>query len=59
MGKVTKLRCIGGAILFFNLWLIGQYNLDGAPVLLLTLGFAAGYEYFLVRPAKKKPSEDK
>lgn len=53
MKKTTKLRLIGGGILLFNLWLIGSYNLEGVPVLLLTFGFAVGYEYLVVRPASK------
>ena len=52
MKKTTQLRLIGAAILLFNFWLIGEYNLQGIPVLLLTLGFAAGYEYLVVRPLK-------
>jgi hypothetical protein len=53
MKKTTKLRLIGGGVLLFNLWLIGHYNLAGIPVLLLTFGFAVGYEYLVVRPASK------
>ena len=53
MKKTTKLRLIGGLVLLFNLWLIGQYNLKGIPVLLLTFGFAIGFEYLVVRPAAK------
>ena len=53
MKKATKLRLIGGLLLLFNLWLIGRYNLDGILVLLLTFGFAAGYEYLVVRPLSK------
>ncbi|MCP5234472.1 MAG: hypothetical protein H6945_01865 [Zoogloeaceae bacterium] len=53
MKKTMKLRLIGGGILLFNLWLIGAYNLEGIPVLLLTFGFAVGYEYLVVRPASK------
>lgn len=53
MKKVTKLRLIGGAILMFNLWLTGYYNIEGIPLLLLTLGFAVGYEYLVVRSASK------
>ena len=53
MKKATKLRLIGGGVLLFNLWLIGNYNLEGIPVLLLTFGFAGGYEYLVVRPAAK------
>jgi hypothetical protein len=57
MKKATKLRLVGGAVLLFNVWLIGQYNLSGIPVLLLTFGFAVGYEFFVVRPASKGEQE--
>ena len=57
MKKATKLRLIGGAVLLFILWLIGNYNIGGVPVLLLTFGFAAGYEYLVVRPASKAPEK--
>lgn len=57
MKKTTKLRLVGGVVLLFNLWLIGQYNLSGIPVLLLTLGFAVGYEFLVVRPASKGEQE--
>lgn len=53
MKTSTKLRLFGGAILLFNLWLIGNYNLKGIPVLLLTFGFAIGYEFLVVRPVSK------
>jgi hypothetical protein len=53
MKNTTRLRLIGGCILLFNLWLIGQYNLQGIPVLVLTFGFALGYEFLVVRPASK------
>ena len=53
MKKTTKLRLFGGAVLFFNLWLIGHYNLEGLVALLLTFGFAIGYEIVVVRPAAK------
>ena len=59
MKKTTTLRLIGGVILLFNLWLIGQYRLSGIPVLLLTFGFAVGYEYLVVRPAKPKTGTEK
>lgn len=49
MNTTTKLRMFGAAILLFNLWLIGNYNLEGWPVLALTLGFALGYEFLVVR----------
>ncbi|MBN8514517.1 hypothetical protein [Accumulibacter sp.] len=58
MKKTTKLRLIGGVVLLFNLWLIGSYNLEGIAVLLLTFGFAVGYEYLVVRPASKTMKND-
>ena len=58
MKKSTKLRLFGGAVLLFNLWLIGRYNLEGVPVLLLTFGFAIGFEYLVVRPMTKVKKED-
>ena len=51
MTKATKLRLVGGAILLFNLWLIGQFKISGIAVLLLTIGFAVGFEFLVVRPA--------
>ena len=59
MKKTTKLRLIGGAVLLFNLWLIGQYRLEGIPVLLLTFGFAVGYELLVVRPARPKGESER
>ena len=47
----TKLRLLGGAVLLFNLWLIGHYSIEGIPVLLMTFGFAIAYEYIVVRRA--------
>ncbi len=49
----TKLRLLGGAMLLFNLWLIGQYSIEGITVLLMTFGFAIAYEYMLVRRASE------
>ncbi|MFC1513103.1 hypothetical protein ACFL5J_01500 [Thermodesulfobacteriota bacterium] len=57
MNKSTKLRLLGGLVLLFNLWLIGRYNIKGILVLLLTFGFAAGYEYLVVRPLSKVNKE--
>jgi len=51
MKTSTKLRCVGGAIIVFDLWLIGQYNITGMPVLLLTVGVAAVFEAFVALPA--------
>jgi hypothetical protein len=53
MKKTTKLRLIGGGVLLFNLWLIGRYNFEGIPALLITFVFAGGYEYLVVRPVSK------
>lgn len=50
----TKARLAGGAILLFNLGVIGAYNLDGPVVLLMTFGFAAAFEYGLVRNIKEE-----
>ena len=51
MKRSTKLRMFGGVVLLFNLWLIGRYDLAGTAVLLLTFGFAIGYELLVVRLA--------
>ena len=59
MKKATKLRLFGGAILLFNLTLIGRYNLSGAPVLLLTLGFAVCFEYLIVGRYTKNDQDTK
>ncbi len=50
----TKLRLFGAGVLLFNLWLIGEYELTGIPVLLLTFGFAFAYEFIVVRALTKK-----
>ena len=58
LNKQTKLRLLGGLLLVFNLWLIGRYSLQGIFVLLLTFGFAAGYEYLVVRPFSAMNNEN-
>ena len=50
-----KLRLFGAAVILFNLWLIGRYDVSGAPVLLMTFGFAVAYEYLVVRPINNSP----
>jgi len=51
MKRSTSLRLFGAAVLLFNIWLIGQYRIKGdLVVVLLTFGFAIGYEYLVVRP---------
>lgn len=57
MKKATKLRLFGGAVLLMNLILIGRYNLSGVPVLLLTFGFAIGFEFIIVRTVTKDEQE--
>jgi len=57
MKKATKLRLLGGAVLLMNLILIGRYNLRGVPVLLLTFGFAIGFEFIIVRTVTKDEQE--
>lgn len=59
MKKTTKLRLIGGAVIFLNLMIIGYFNLEGIPVILMTFGFAIGYEYLAVKPAKSQVETDK
>lgn len=55
MALRAKLRAFGGAVLLFNLWLIGSLSISGWPVLLLTVGFAVGYEAFVVRLMTVQP----
>jgi len=55
MKKATKLRIFGGAVLLSNLTVIGYYNLEGIAVLILTFGFAIGYELFVVRSMEEDP----
>jgi hypothetical protein len=50
-----KLRLFGAAVLLFNLWLIGRYDISGAPVLLMTFGFAVAYEYLVVKSINNSP----
>lgn len=54
-----KLRAFGAIVLIFNLWLIGEYNLSGLPVILMTFGFAAAYELFVVRGLTSKDNPQK
>ena len=52
----SKLRWFGAAVLVFNLWLIGRYNVTGIPTLLMTFGFAIAYEFFVVRSTSNAPT---
>ncbi|MDM1757179.1 MULTISPECIES: hypothetical protein [unclassified Acinetobacter] len=54
MTRTTKLRIICGLILLFNLWLIGNYNIQGLPVFILTFGFAVVFEMLITRKFKNK-----
>lgn len=47
MNAKAKLRWLGGGIIIFNLWLIGQYSITGFPVLLLTVGVAVAVELWI------------
>jgi len=47
----SRLRWFGAAVLILNLWLIGRYNITGPTVLVLTFGFAIGFELIVVRAA--------
>jgi hypothetical protein len=49
MQTKLKLRIFGGVVLLFNLWLIWRYDLQGVTLLILTFGFAIGYEFVVVR----------
>jgi len=48
---VTKkqLRIIGGMIILFNLWFIGNYQIEGIAILLMTLGVALIFEFVLIK----------
>ena len=45
----TKLRIFGGIVLLFNLWLVGRYQIENIPTILMTFGFAVAYELVVVR----------
>ena len=53
MKRTTKLRIIGSVILLFNLTLCGHYGIEGIALLLMTFGFAIGFEYLVVKPSIK------
>lgn len=53
MNKPLKLRLFGGAVILFNLWLGGHYNIEGVALLIMTFGFAVGYELVVVRAIGK------
>ena len=42
-------RIVGATIILFNLWLIGQYQIEGVMVLVLTFGVAIAFELLIVR----------
>jgi hypothetical protein len=45
----TIARLVGGAIILFNLWVIGEYRIEGVMVLVLTFGVAIAFELLIVR----------
>lgn len=45
----TTARLVGGAIILFNLWLVGHYRIEGVMVLVLTFGVAVAFELLIVR----------
>lgn len=55
--KVILIRVIGAAVLLFNLWLIGHYNLEGGTVLLLTFGLVLFLELVVVKKLKRKQAD--
>lgn len=50
------MRLFGGAVILFNLWLGGHYNIEGVALLIMTFGFAVGYELVVVRAIGKPES---
>lgn len=44
-----QLRIIGGVIILFNLWFIGNYQIEGIAILLMTLGVALLFEFVLIK----------
>lgn len=44
-----QLRIIGGIIILFNLWFIGNYQIEGMLILLMTLGVALLFELVLIK----------
>lgn len=53
MTKATKLRLLGGAILLIMLWAIGRFDIQGPGVFIAIFGFAAAFEFLVVRPLIK------
>lgn len=56
----TQFRILGGIIILFSLWLIGNYQIEGLMVLVLTLGVALLFEMVLVKKYatyRDKPSQ--
>lgn len=57
MNPVTVLRIIGATILFGVLVFAGTYNIDGPPLLVMTVGFVVAFELLAVRAAKTSPGK--
>lgn len=45
----THLRILGGIIILFNLMIIGENNIEGIMVLVMTLGVAVLFELVLIK----------
>lgn len=44
-----QLRIIGGVIILCNLWFIGNYQIEGVAILLMTFGVALLFELVLIK----------
>lgn len=56
----TQFRILGGMIILFNLWFIGNYQIEGIVILLMTLGVALLFEFVLIKKFatdKNEPSK--
>ena len=55
-----QLRILGGLIILFNLVIIGENNIEGIAILLMTLGVALIFEFVLIKKFatdKNEPSK--
>lgn len=58
MKTSTQLRIVGGIALLGMIYAIGKFGLAGPWVAVVVFGFAAGYEWLVVGPAKKREVAD-
>lgn len=59
MKQSTVLRIAGALVLLVMLAVIGTYNFSGPILLVVLVGFAFGWEKFIVKPAIKNEATDK